>query len=108
MSFPTIVANFAVSRYPECMRPKKPSDVLAAAKTTGFLVSNLTNIRYLTGVELSTGFVLIKPRNMTLFVDGRYTEAAKKRSEPLGHAILHGPPGLGKTTLAHIIAREMG
>lgn len=78
MSFPTIVANFAVSRYPECMRPKKPSDVLAAAKTTGFLVSNLTNIRYLTGVELSTGFVLIKPRNMTLFVDGRYTEAAKK------------------------------
>lgn len=33
--------------------------------------------------------------------------AAKKRSEPLGHAILHGPPGLGKTTLAHIIAKEM-
>ncbi|MFH2145887.1 MAG: Holliday junction branch migration DNA helicase RuvB [Candidatus Omnitrophota bacterium] len=34
--------------------------------------------------------------------------AAKSRSEPLEHIILSGPPGLGKTTLAHIIAHEMG
>ncbi len=34
--------------------------------------------------------------------------AARKRGEPLDHTLLHGPPGLGKTTLAHIIAAEMG
>ncbi len=35
-------------------------------------------------------------------------EAAKGRGEALDHAIFYGPPGLGKTTIAHIIAREMG
>ena len=35
-------------------------------------------------------------------------EAARKRGEPLDHVLLYGPPGLGKTTMANVIANEMG
>jgi Holliday junction DNA helicase RuvB len=37
-----------------------------------------------------------------------FIAAARQREEPLDHVLLHGPPGLGKTTLSHIIAHEMG
>ncbi len=41
--------------------------------------------------------------NLEIFV-----KAAAQREEPLDHVLLHGPPGLGKTTLSHIIANELG
>ncbi|HBD02416.1 MAG: Holliday junction ATP-dependent DNA helicase RuvB [Microgenomates group bacterium GW2011_GWC1_46_16] len=58
----------------------------------------------------------LRPRVLTDFVGqprlkdslGVALQAAKKRHEPLDHVLLYGPPGLGKTTLAHIISHEQG
>ena len=59
---------------------------------------------------------IIRPRELEDFTGQReivsnlkvYIQAAKLRGETLDHTLFHGPPGLGKTTLAHIIANEMG
>ena len=60
--------------------------------------------------------VSLRPKRLEDFVGQSHTkdnlsismEAAKIREEPLDHVIIYGPPGLGKTTLANIIAEEMG
>lgn len=58
----------------------------------------------------------LRPKRLTDYIGqsnvkqnlGVYIEAAKQRGEPLDHVLFYGPPGLGKTTLAGIIANEMG
>ena len=58
----------------------------------------------------------LRPQSLTEFIGQAqvheklnvFVGAAKKRKEPLGHSLFHGPPGLGKTTIANVIAHELG
>ena len=64
-------------------------------------VSSETTLRPLTLKEY-VGQTAMK-KNLSVFLG-----AAKKRKEPLDHVLLYGPPGLGKTTMAYVLANEMG
>lgn len=66
--------------------------------------------------SMDSGEVSLRPRMLSEYTGQEkakgnlevYIEAAKRRNEPLDHVLLYGPPGLGKTTMAGVIANEMG
>jgi Holliday junction DNA helicase RuvB len=88
------------------MEPFLPDDLLFAERLVAPEVA-----------ETERGFDLaLRPTSLQDFIGQAkvkenlriFLEAAKKREEPAEHILFYGPPGLGKTSLAHVISKEMG
>ena len=86
-------------------------DILSySSEKKGIVTSNITS------EEQSNAIVSLRPSNFKEYIGQTATvetlkiaiQAAKMRNESLEHILFHGPPGLGKTTVSHIIANEMG
>ena len=86
-------------------------DILSySSEKKGIVTSNLTS------EEQSNDIVSLRPSSFSEYIGQTSTvetlkiaiQAAKMRNESLEHILFHGPPGLGKTTVSHIIANEMG
>jgi len=86
-------------------------DILSySSEKKGIVTSNLTS------EEQSSDIVSLRPSSFNEYIGQTSTvetlkiaiQAAKMRNESLEHILFHGPPGLGKTTVSHIIAIEMG
>lgn len=67
--------------YHFAMRPRSPAEILRAAQSPALLITDCTNIRYLTGFSISTGALLVLPRRALLFVDSRYHGAVQELRE---------------------------